>query len=190
MCTIDCWPPDPLFVCLYVKFFLHKHVDRLKPIMWIFFFRSFLSSANLPSAIESLWRHHSSSQSSPLSKKPGPWSCEAFNRGTLIIKSVCFTSGRQFWPLVVVSRRTQGKNRFFSCNIKRTLTVDKPNISRLQFKMFMKFIFSRKRFQMLRCSFTMFMVGTLLELYGSLTALNQLRLRCSPLLFCRTFSPH
>lgn len=161
-----------------------------KPIMWIFFFRSFLSSANLPSAIESLWRHHSSSQSSPLSKKPGPWSCEAFNRGTLIIKSVCFTSGRQFWPLVVVSRRTQGKNRFFSCNIKRTLTVDKPNISRLQFKMFMKFIFSRKRFQMLRCSFTMFMVGTLLGLYGSLTALNQLRLRCSPPFFFRTLSLH
>ena len=111
-----------------LNFFYRSMWIGWKPIMWIFFFRSFLASANLPSAIGSLWRHHSSSQSSPLSKKPGSWSCEAFNRGTLIIKSVCFTSGRQFWPLVVVSRRTQGKNRFFSCNIMRTLTVDKPNI--------------------------------------------------------------
>ena len=34
----------------------------------------------------------------------------------------------------------------FSCNIKRTLTIDKPNIAWLKFKMFMKFIFFQEAF--------------------------------------------
>ena len=184
-------PPNPLFVFLYVKFFFNicMWIGRKNKLYEFFSFVRFLPQLIFRPPLDHydviihLHNRLLSRRTQALDRVKHSTEETSSSSPSVLLPVVNFDPSRLYLEELKV--RTD-----FSCNIKRTLTIDKPNIARLKFKMFMKFIFSRRRFQMLRCSFTMFMVGTLLELCGSLTALNQLRLRCSPLLFCRTLSPH